>query len=46
VRLSTNERDLCVKARRLLAAEISLARGIDADEADAWIGDQIAGVKS
>jgi RNA polymerase-interacting CarD/CdnL/TRCF family regulator len=42
VRLSTNERDLCLKARRLLAAEIGLARGIDAEEADAWIGEQIA----
>jgi RNA polymerase-interacting CarD/CdnL/TRCF family regulator len=42
VRLSANERDLCLKARRLLAAEIGLARGIEPDEADAWIGDQLA----
>ena len=42
VRLSTNERDLCLKARRLLAAEIGLARGIEPEEADLWIGDQLA----
>ena len=42
VRLSPNERELCLKARRLLAAEIGLARGIEADEADVWIGDQLA----
>ena len=42
VRLSANERELCLKARRLLAAEIGFARGIEPDEADAWIGDQLA----
>lgn len=41
-RLSASERDLYIKARRLLAAEISAARGIDLAEADAWIGDQVA----
>jgi RNA polymerase-interacting CarD/CdnL/TRCF family regulator len=42
VRLSTHERELYLKARRLLAAEIGAARGIDPDEADAWIGNQLA----
>lgn len=42
VRLSSNERELCLKARRLLAAEIGLARGIEPDEADVWIDDQLA----
>jgi RNA polymerase-interacting CarD/CdnL/TRCF family regulator len=34
------ERDLYLQARRLLAAEIALARGIDAVEADVWIAEQ------
>jgi RNA polymerase-interacting CarD/CdnL/TRCF family regulator len=41
-RLSLTERQLYVTARKLLADEIAAARGIDAAEADAWIGDQLA----
>lgn len=41
-RLSLVERELCVTARKLLADEIAAARGIDASEADAWIGDRLA----
>ncbi len=42
-KLSLTERQLCVKARQLLADEIGASRGVDSTEADAWIGDQIAG---
>jgi CarD family transcriptional regulator len=41
-RLSGSERQLYLNARRLLVDEIGAARGIDADEADAWITDQLA----
>jgi RNA polymerase-interacting CarD/CdnL/TRCF family regulator len=41
-KLSLTERQLCVKARQLLADEIGASRGVDPAEADAWIGDQIA----
>jgi CarD family transcriptional regulator len=40
--LSVSERGLYLKARRLLADEIGLARGIDAEEAESWIADQLA----
>jgi RNA polymerase-interacting CarD/CdnL/TRCF family regulator len=40
-RLSANERELYLKARRLLADEIRHARGIDPTQADAWIADQL-----
>ena len=36
-----SERHLYLHARKLLAAEIACARGIDAVEADAWIVEQI-----
>jgi RNA polymerase-interacting CarD/CdnL/TRCF family regulator len=36
-----SERHLYLQARKLLAAEIALARGIDAAEADVWIVEQI-----
>ncbi len=42
-RLSLTERQLYVKARQLLADEIGASRGVDPSEADAWIGDQLAG---
>jgi RNA polymerase-interacting CarD/CdnL/TRCF family regulator len=42
-KLSLTERQLCLKARQLLADEIGASRGVDAAEADEWIGDQIAG---
>jgi RNA polymerase-interacting CarD/CdnL/TRCF family regulator len=39
--LSSSERDLCIRARRLLSGEISLARGLAQAEADAWIEEQL-----
>ncbi|HEY4346398.1 MAG TPA: CarD family transcriptional regulator [Gaiellaceae bacterium] len=42
VKLSAHERELYLKARRLLAAEIGASRGIDEEAADAWIGEQLA----
>jgi RNA polymerase-interacting CarD/CdnL/TRCF family regulator len=42
-KLSLTERQLYLKARQLLADEIGASRGVDAAEADEWIGDQIAG---
>jgi CarD family transcriptional regulator len=41
-KLSASERALLVKARDLLAGEIGVVRGIDPDEASAWIDEQIA----
>jgi RNA polymerase-interacting CarD/CdnL/TRCF family regulator len=38
-----SERGLYLQARKLLAAEIALARGIDEVEADVWIVEQIDG---
>jgi CarD family transcriptional regulator len=40
--LSFSEKQLCEKARQRLAAEIALSRGLEAAEADAWIGDQLS----
>ena len=37
---ATGERGLYLQARKLLAAEIAFARGIDASEADAWTVEQ------
>jgi RNA polymerase-interacting CarD/CdnL/TRCF family regulator len=42
-KLSLTERQLYLKARQLLADEIGASRGVESAEADAWIGDQIAG---
>ena len=39
--LSFGERELFVKARRLLSGEIALARGFEPAEADAWIDEQL-----
>jgi CarD family transcriptional regulator len=39
--LSPGERDLFVKARQLLSAEIALARGVEPAEANAWIDEQL-----
>jgi len=39
--LSPSERDLYKRARRLLSAEISLARDLEPAEADAWIEEQL-----
>jgi RNA polymerase-interacting CarD/CdnL/TRCF family regulator len=44
-RLSLTERELYLKARRLLADEIGASRGVDSSAADAWIGDQLARVR-
>jgi CarD family transcriptional regulator, regulator of rRNA transcription len=41
-RLSHGERLVYLQARELLVREICCARGVDADEADAWIAAQIA----
>ena len=40
--LSPSERDLYVRARRLLSGEIGLAHGLEPVEADAWIQAQLA----
>jgi CarD family transcriptional regulator len=40
--LSPNERDLYMRARRLLSGEIGLAHGLEPAEADAWIEEQLA----
>jgi CarD family transcriptional regulator len=40
--LSAGEREIFVKARRLLSDEIALARGIQPDAADGWIDEQLA----
>jgi CarD family transcriptional regulator len=39
--LSPSERDLYLRARRLLSGEIGSARGLEPDEADAWIEEQL-----
>ena len=39
--LSPSERDLYLRARRLLSSEIAWARGLDPDEADDWIEAQL-----
>ena len=44
--LSTGERDLYRRARRLLSAEIGLAHGLDPVDADAWIEEQLAPIAS
>jgi CarD family transcriptional regulator len=41
-KLSASERALLVKARDLLAGEISVVRGVDPEEATAWIEEQLA----
>jgi CarD family transcriptional regulator len=40
--LSLSERELCARARRLLAGEIAMTRGFEPAEADAWIDEQLA----
>ena len=41
--LSPSERDLYLRARRLLSGEIGSARGLEPDAADAWIEEQLDG---
>jgi CarD family transcriptional regulator len=40
--LSPSERDVYLRARRLLSGEIALARGLESAEAEAWIEQQLA----
>jgi RNA polymerase-interacting CarD/CdnL/TRCF family regulator len=40
--LSPSERDLYMRARRLLSGEIGMAQGLEPAEADAWIQEQLA----
>jgi len=42
-RTGPSERQIYLQARKLLVAEIALARGIDADEADEWVVEQVGG---
>ena len=42
----SSERALCVKARKRLAGEIGLARGLERAEVDAWIDEQLASIGS
>jgi RNA polymerase-interacting CarD/CdnL/TRCF family regulator len=42
--LSPGERTLYLRARRLLSGEIGLARGLEPDEADAWIENQLGDI--
>ena len=44
-KLSTSERALHLKARELLSGEIRVTRGVDQEEADAWIDEQLAAAK-
>jgi CarD family transcriptional regulator len=44
-KLSTSERALHLKARELLSGEIRVTRGVDQEEADAWIDQQLAAAK-
>lgn len=37
------ERQIYLQARKLLVAEIALARGIDPEEADSWVVEQVGG---
>jgi CarD family transcriptional regulator, regulator of rRNA transcription len=42
----SSEKALCVMARKRLAAEIGLVRGLDLAEVDAWIDEQLASIGS
>jgi RNA polymerase-interacting CarD/CdnL/TRCF family regulator len=39
--LASGERDLYVRARRLLSEEIHVVRGVEEADADAWIEEQL-----
>jgi RNA polymerase-interacting CarD/CdnL/TRCF family regulator len=41
-KLSLTERQLCLKARQLLADEIGASRGVDAAHANEWIAEQLS----
>ena len=40
--LSPGEKELCVRARQLLSGEIAQARGLQQEEADEWIEEQLS----
>jgi RNA polymerase-interacting CarD/CdnL/TRCF family regulator len=40
-RLAPGDRDLYVRARRLLSEEISAVRGVEEADADTWIEEQL-----
>jgi RNA polymerase-interacting CarD/CdnL/TRCF family regulator len=40
--LSPSERDLYIRARKLLSGEIGVVQGLEPAEADAWIEEQLA----
>jgi CarD family transcriptional regulator len=40
--LAGGEKDAYLRARKILAAEIALVRGVEVDDADAWIEEQLA----
>lgn len=40
--LSPGEKELCVRARQLLSGEIAQARGLQPEEADEWIEQQLS----
>ena len=42
--LSTGEKQMFVKAKKILASELMYAKGMDEDEAAAWLDDVLAGV--
>ena len=42
----SSEEALCIMARKRLAGEIGLARGLDLPEVDAWIDEQLASIGS
>jgi RNA polymerase-interacting CarD/CdnL/TRCF family regulator len=42
--LSLSERNLYMRARRLLSGEVGLAQGVEPLEADAWIEQQLAAI--
>jgi CarD family transcriptional regulator len=42
--LSTGEKQMFVKAKKILSSELMYAKGMDEDEAAAWLDDVLAGV--
>ncbi|PWU24557.1 MAG: hypothetical protein C5B48_05715, partial [Candidatus Rokuibacteriota bacterium] len=44
--LSTGEKQMFVKAKKILASELMYAKQMDEDEAHAWLDDVLAGVSN
>jgi CarD family transcriptional regulator len=42
--LSTGEKQMFVKAKKILASELMYAKGMDEDECAEWLDDVLAGV--